>query len=238
MGPGRLGSFKAARSLPRTVGRPLGSADGTRPNPRSTSDLPRSGVMSSVNALRPVLVVALDGASFDVIEPMAAAGELPNLARWMKEGRAGGLPSTIPPVTFPAWSSFMTGLAPAEHGIFDFTQKQPGRYRLRFVNSTDREARSIFRRVCDVGERVLVLGLPATHPPEGLDGLLVCGFERPSAARSARRIRGRSPRHTRCPRGSRGRLGRDWCCSAPAPHRARRRSVPAASTGTGTPPHL
>ena len=52
--------------------------------------------MRSADALRPVLVIALDGATFDVIEPMAAAGELPNLARWMKEGRAGGLPSTVP----------------------------------------------------------------------------------------------------------------------------------------------
>ena len=135
--------------------------------------------MRSADALRPVLVIALDGASFDVIEPMAAAGELPNLGRWMKEGRAQRLPSTIPPVTFPAWSSFMTGLAPADHGIFDFTQKQPGSYRLRFVNSTDREAPSIFARVCEAGERVLVLGLPATHPPEQLDGLLVCGFDAP-----------------------------------------------------------
>ncbi len=129
--------------------------------------------------LRPILVLALDGASFDVIRPLAAQGRLPNLAAWMKEGRAGGLASTTPPVTFPAWSSFMTGLTPADHGIFDFTQKKPGEYRLRFINSTDREAPSLFRRVCDAGGNVLVLGMPATHPPEPLDGLLVCGFDAP-----------------------------------------------------------
>ncbi len=129
-----------------------------------------------------MLVLALDGASFDVIEPLAAAGELPHLAAWMKAGRAARLPSTAPPVTFPAWSSFMTGLSPGEHGIFDFTQKVPGEYRLRFVNATDRPAATIFRRVCDAGGRVLVLGLPATHPPEPLDGLLVCGFEAPVAS--------------------------------------------------------
>jgi predicted AlkP superfamily phosphohydrolase/phosphomutase len=135
--------------------------------------------MGSSPNLRPILVLALDGATFDVIEPMLAAGELPHLARWIEEGRAAPLPSTTPPVTFPAWSSFMTGLAPSEHGIFDFTQKLAGQYRLRFVNSTDREAASIFRRVCDAGDSVLVLGLPATHPPEQLDGLLVCGFDAP-----------------------------------------------------------
>lgn len=126
-----------------------------------------------------MLVLALDGATFDVIEPLVAAGELPNLAAWMAGGQRAPLPSTIPPVTFPAWSSFMTGLEPAEHGIFDFTQKREGQYRLRFVNATDREAPSIFKRVCDAGGDVLVLGMPATHPPEPLNGLLVCGFDAP-----------------------------------------------------------
>jgi predicted AlkP superfamily phosphohydrolase/phosphomutase len=132
--------------------------------------------------LRPVLVLALDGASFDVIEPMVARGELPNLARWMREGRSAPLPSTTPPVTFPAWSSFMTGVDPARHGIFDFTQKLPGEYRLRFVNATDRRAPSIFSALREKGERVLVLGLPATHPPENVEGLLVCGFDAPVSA--------------------------------------------------------
>jgi predicted AlkP superfamily phosphohydrolase/phosphomutase len=126
-----------------------------------------------------VLVLALDGATFDVIRPMVEKGELPHLAAWMKEGQSALLPSTTPPVTFPAWSSFMTGLEPADHGIFDFTQKKPGEYRLRFVNSTDREAPSLFRRVSEAGDPVLVLGMPATHPPEPVNGLLVCGFDAP-----------------------------------------------------------
>ncbi len=137
--------------------------------------------------LRPVLVLALDGATFDVIRPLAARRELPHLAAWMEAGQVAPLPSTTPPVTFPAWSSFMTGLPPAEHGIFDFTQKRPGEYRLRFVNASDREAPSIFRRVGDAGGTVLVLGLPATHPPEPVDGLLVCGFDAPVSAGSDER---------------------------------------------------
>ena len=140
--------------------------------------------MRSLTSLRPVLVLALDGATFDVIHPMAEAGELPQLAAWMKEGRAARLPSTVPPVTFPAWSSFMTGLSPGEHGIFDFTQKKPGEYRLRFVNATDRTGASLFERVSRAGGRVLVLGMPATHPPEPVAGLLVCGFEAPVASGS------------------------------------------------------
>jgi len=152
----------------------------TRPDAdeRSEASDPSSS-SPGARELRPVLVLALDGASFDVIRPLAAAGELPNLATWMRTGQASGLTSTTPPVTFPAWSSFMTGLEPAAHGIFDFTQKIAGAYRLRFVNSTDRPAASIFRRVSDAGGRVLVLGMPATHPPEQVNGLLVSGFDAP-----------------------------------------------------------
>jgi predicted AlkP superfamily phosphohydrolase/phosphomutase len=134
-----------------------------------------------------VLVLALDGASFDVIEPLVRAGRLPNLAAWMERGRHAPLPSTTPPVTFPAWSSFMTGLEPGEHGIFDFTQKVPGAYRIRFVNASDRAAPTIFDRVSEAGGRVLVLGMPATFPPPSRDelaGLLVCGFDAPVSTRT------------------------------------------------------
>lgn len=129
--------------------------------------------------LTPTLVLALDGATFTVIEPLVAAGRLPHLGRALREGVHAPLPSVVPPVTFPAWSSFMTGLAPGEHGVFDFTQKVPGAYRLRFANASDRAGRSLFARVCEAGGRVLVLGMPAAFPPERVNGLLVCGFDAP-----------------------------------------------------------
>lgn len=130
-------------------------------------------------ALRPLLVLGLDGATFDVLRPLASAGRLPHLGRWMEEGHAVPLPSTVPPMTFPSWSSFLTGLTPGEHGMFDFTQKLPGRYRLRFTNATDRHGTSLYRRVSDAGGAVLALGMPATFPPENVRGLLVCGFDAP-----------------------------------------------------------
>ncbi|UCE85359.1 MAG: alkaline phosphatase family protein, partial [Deltaproteobacteria bacterium] len=126
-----------------------------------------------------VLVLALDGATFDVIRPLAAAGRLPNLSAWMRQGSARPLASTVPPMTFPAWSSFMTGLAPGRHGIFDFSEKVPGAYRIRFVNATDRTGESLFATASRAGRTVLVLGMPATFPPEPVAGLLVCGFDAP-----------------------------------------------------------
>jgi predicted AlkP superfamily phosphohydrolase/phosphomutase len=124
-------------------------------------------------------VLALDGATWDVAEPLMAAGRMPHLAALAASGRRQPLPSTVPPMTFPAWSSFMTGLGPGGHGVFDFTQKLPHAYRVRFVHAGDRAGESLFARVSAAGGRVLVLGMPACHPPEPVNGLLVSGFDAP-----------------------------------------------------------
>jgi len=126
-----------------------------------------------------VLVLGLDGADWDVVRPLANAGRLPNLAAWLQGGVAAPLPSTTPPMSFPAWSSFATGLAPGRHGIFDFTQKQAGAYRIRFVNAADRAGEPFWMRASRAGRRVLCLGVPATFPPDRVDGLLVPGFDAP-----------------------------------------------------------
>jgi hypothetical protein len=92
-------------------------------------------------------------------------------------------------MSFPAWSSFATGLGPGRHGLFDFTQKLPGAYRLRFSNASDRLGATLFARASRAGRRVLALGMPASYPPEPVDGLLVSGFDAPvstgTRARSA-----------------------------------------------------
>ncbi len=136
---------------------------------------------------RPVLVLGLDGASFDVIRPLVAAGRMPFLARLLREGHGATLESTVPPVSFPAWSSFATGLDPGAHGLFDFTQKLPGRYRVRFTNATDRAGTTLFGHASAAGRRVLALGMPATFPPEPVDGLLVSGFDAPVSTGSSAR---------------------------------------------------
>jgi predicted AlkP superfamily phosphohydrolase/phosphomutase len=91
-----------------------------------------------------VLIIGWDGATFDLIEPWVAQGKLPNIAAVLENGAHGELRSTLPPMTFPAWSSFMTGKNPAKHGIYDFTRQRPGMYDLEFVNGGQRKAPSFW----------------------------------------------------------------------------------------------
>jgi predicted AlkP superfamily phosphohydrolase/phosphomutase len=126
-----------------------------------------------------VLLVGLDGATLDLIEPWAAEGRLPNLARLMQSGVYDPLRSTVPPVSLPAWTSLLTGVEPGQHGIFDFTRRVPATYRLEFVNATYRRRPTVWRLLSQAGKRVAAIGFPASYPPEPVNGLLISGFDSP-----------------------------------------------------------
>ncbi len=130
-----------------------------------------------------LLIVGWDGASPNLLEPMVEAGKMPNFARLRSRGLGGGVQAPWPPVTFPSWTTFMTGMNPGRHGIFDFTRREPGAYRVHFVNSTWRRAPSIWSRFSVAGKRVCILGLPATYPPEPVNGVMVSGFDTPVTTR-------------------------------------------------------
>lgn len=121
------------------------------------------------------LVIGLDGATLDLVRPWAEGGHLPNLRRLMSEGAWGQLESTLPPVTAPAWASFMTGKHPAGHGVFDF-------FRGRAVELVDARAisgPSLWALLSQGGVSAGVLNVPITHPPEAIDGFIVPGLLSP-----------------------------------------------------------
>ena len=72
-----------------------------------------------------LVIVGIDGGTFDLAGAWAEQGLLPNLARLMEKGVWGDLTSTYPPITAPAWSSFLTGCNPGKHGVFDFLVRDP-----------------------------------------------------------------------------------------------------------------
>lgn len=126
-----------------------------------------------------VLLIGLDGAEPSLLERWLAEGALPALAGLRARGAFLPLASTKPPVTFPAWTTCVTGVNPGRHGIFDFTEMTPGEYRLRFVNGSMRAAPALWNILSAAGKRVCVLGVPGTYPPEPVNGIFVSGFDSP-----------------------------------------------------------
>jgi predicted AlkP superfamily phosphohydrolase/phosphomutase len=126
-----------------------------------------------------VFVLGLDGATFDLITPWVAKGDLPNIKRLMDEGSYGDLMSAIPAHSAPSWSSFITGKNPGKHGIFDFSEHVEGSYEVRFVNASRRQGMSIWMIASQYDKKVAVVNVPMTFPPEKVNGIMISGMDSP-----------------------------------------------------------
>jgi len=130
---------------------------------------------------RRVLILGLDGATFDVLDPLMAEGRMENLRRAISGGVSGVLHSTVPPITPAAWTTFLTGKQPGTHGILDFERYDPAANRLRF-NSTRTldHVRNLWQILGEQGLRVGSINVPMTYPAVPVNGVMISGFETPS----------------------------------------------------------
>ena len=128
-----------------------------------------------------LLVIGLDGATFDLIKPWTAQEELPTLKMLMENGVHSDLISTIPPVSSPAWPSFMTGKNPGKHGIFDFVGRSDG-YSREIRNASDIKAKTFWKLLSEEGKMCIVVNVPVTYPPEEIKGCITTGMLTPPNA--------------------------------------------------------
>ena len=135
---------------------------------------------------RRVLIVGWDGATWDVADPLIAAGRLPHLAALRARGFGIELRSTIPPVTPAAWTAMATGLSPGGSGVLSFRHldlRRPSAYAPRLASSEDLRGRTLYEHAAGRGLGVLLLAHPMTWPPFDLQGgVLLSGWPRPETA--------------------------------------------------------
>lgn len=121
-----------------------------------------------------VVVIGVDGGTFDIIDQLVARGNLPNIASIMKNGVCSKLISTIPPITVPAWPSFVTGVNPGKHGVFFFTENNYTKYdEGRIVNANDIRFKTLWQIFSDLGKKLLLVGVPLSYPPQKIDGVMI-----------------------------------------------------------------
>ncbi len=123
-----------------------------------------------------VLVIGLDGATFDVIDPLLEEGVLPNLAALIDRGSSATLQTIFPVMSPPAWTSAVTGVNPGKHNIFDFfhlSKTGPGAL---LTSSLDRRAHPLWKVLNDEGYKTGVMNIPMTFPPDKVDGFFISGF--------------------------------------------------------------
>ena len=125
-----------------------------------------------------LLIMGLDGATFQVIKPLCDEGKLPTLNSLIAGGTHGVLESTFPPVTGPAWTALATGKNPGKTGIFDSLIRTGGQsFATRLVSSRDiKRARPYWDYLSDHGIRTGVVNYPFLYPPYKLNGVMVSGL--------------------------------------------------------------
>lgn len=132
--------------------------------------------------MKKTLLVGLDAACWEYLEPLLEAGRMPALQRLMEAGCYGTLGSTMPPWTPAAWATLVTGKNPGRHGIFDMLWRRPGSYDFLPTDGRLRRGTPFWQRLNEQGIRVGLVNVPFTYPPQPLNGFVVAGFGTPASA--------------------------------------------------------
>ena len=156
-----------------------------------------------------ILVIGLDAATMDLIEPWTAAGHLPALARLMETGASARLLSTPNMHSASAWTSILTGLNPGRHGLFVFSDRDFATGKQVFFKGGDRTGELISSHLTRHGLTCGFLNVPMTYPAQcEAGGFMVSGLDAPSLNERAfcpdelrNELFGRFPKYQFSPQG-------------------------------------
>jgi len=122
----------------------------------------------------PVVLIGVDGATWDLLDGMIERGLLPNLARLRREGASGRLQSIRPTLSPVVWTSIATGKVAAKHGITGFLSTAAGGDGAEHpVTRTERRVKALWNILGETGMDVAVVGWFVTWPATEVAGRLV-----------------------------------------------------------------
>lgn len=108
---------------------------------------------------------------------------MPFLCEVERRGALGTLETIYPPVTAPAWSSFMTGKNPGKHGVYEFLHRKRGTLEQIPVNAGMLGSQTLWEMMSRAGKRMVVVSVPLCYPPFPVNGTLMSDFLAPKGAR-------------------------------------------------------
>jgi len=122
-------------------------------------------------------VLGLDGATFDVLDPMIRQGHMPNLESLMSDCARLPLDSTMPPVTGPAWLSLATGRSPGLTGKYDFLYRDPDSdgFDFKYMGGSEFRGQSVWDHLGDAGIECGLVDYPLANPAYGINGFMISG---------------------------------------------------------------
>lgn len=122
---------------------------------------------------RKILLIGLDGADWQLMDPWIAQGKLPNLARLKAQSAWANLKSMQPILSPLLWTSVATGRRPEEHGVVDFLVKDPATGQRVPISSRFRKVPALWNIFTAMGLSVDVVAWWASWPAESVNGVVV-----------------------------------------------------------------
>ncbi|MEW5807785.1 MAG: tetratricopeptide repeat protein [Acidobacteriota bacterium] len=120
-----------------------------------------------------ILIIGLDGADWDILNPLMESGRLPNLKKLRDRGSSGKLLTINPSLSPIVWTSMATGKKPDKHGIMDFLAIDERTGSKVPVTSNLRRVRAMWGILGDLGIKVGIVGWWATWPAESVNGYII-----------------------------------------------------------------
>jgi predicted AlkP superfamily phosphohydrolase/phosphomutase len=120
-----------------------------------------------------VLVIGLDGATWNIIKPLVEEGKLPTIQKLMRNGCYGSLESCIIPSTFPAWKCYSTGKNPGKLGVYWYFGVDMTGEKTVLHNSTSFKSAELWDILGQNNITCGVLDMPTTYPPKAIKGFMV-----------------------------------------------------------------
>ena len=116
-----------------------------------------------------VVLIGLDGANYKAIKPLISKGQLPNLARLIKEGTLCiNALAPYPTLTASNWATIATGAWPGTHGVTDMSYHVTGEplnsWHSGFTSDAI-EAETLWESIARAGKKAAVLKYPGSWPP-------------------------------------------------------------------------
>ena len=127
-------------------------------------------------------MVGVDGMTFDIIDPLVAKGQLPNVAKLLARGTRAVLHSEEPMRSPALWTTIATGQPRDVHKIYDFVTdsaywpkdlRQPNQ---ALVTSDMRAAPALWQMATQAKRKSLVVGWLNTWPAEAIHGVMFAPY--------------------------------------------------------------